>query len=824
MCRLIHLTLLFLLFIFNQTIAQETLHWQFFHPIKKVMVEAGTHASVQEKLIDTGELPDPFFGKNENLFGWIEKEKWEFYSSILLTKEMQQKDFVQIEFPGIDTYAEIFLNDSLIGFAQNAFRPYYFEVKNLLKIGKNKLKVVFFPPIIYHEKAYKSASYKLPAPNDVNEIAIASYSRKPQYQFGWDWSLRMNTIGFLKPVKVNCYNTAKAIGKNSIVTNLTENAAEMRFQIQLSSARKAGKIRWESDLFGTQILESSDKLERLETVLKPNLWWPRGQGEQFLYTDTWKLFSENGVLIDSMHVRFGIKKSELLQEKDKWGTGYVIKINGRPVFCKGADYIPQDIFPARVTDADLKKMVETMAQSNFNMVRIWGGGYYPDAAFYETCDALGIMVWQDFMFACAMYPGDSNFLQQVKEEIEFQIPRISSHPSLVIFNGNNEVDVAWKNWGFQLKYSLYGKEAQEIEESYTKLFKQLIPKVVSELSTAPYIHTSPLSNWGKDVYYNEGTQHYWGVWHGKDPLSDFGKKIGRFNAEYGFQSFPEYSTLSTFSEKKDWNLESDIMKHHQKSYVGNGMILKHAKLLYGDPTNFETFVYYSQLTQATAVSMAVTGHRLDAPRCMGTLYWQLNDCWPAPSWSSVDYFGNWKALQYKIKDDYESIAVLRKNIVDGQSEYFLVSDQIDTFYCALSYTVFDLSGKELFSKSISQLVKGNGATKICITGLKKNYNIRFNWKDVKNENKSRVFSETPIAYKKAEASDVKLYMTDIDLASKSAVLHIENKKFLKDFWLYSSKLGIRFERNFMDLLPGNHAIKIQFEETPILEDFAMKWL
>jgi beta-mannosidase len=525
-----------------------------------------------------------------------------------------------------------------------------------------------------------------------------------------------------------------------------------------------------------------------------------------------------------MDVRFGIKKSELLQEKDKWGTGYVIKVNDRPIFCKGADYIPQDIFPARVKDADLRKMVEIMAQSNFNMVRIWGGGYYPDAAFYEACDELGIMVWQDFMFACAMYPGDSNFLQQVKEEIEFQIPRISSHPSLVIFNGNNEVDVAWKNWGFQLKYSLYGKEALEIEESYTKIFKLLIPTAVSEFSAAPYIHTSPLSNWGKDAYFNDGTQHYWGVWHGKDPLSDFGKKIGRFNAEYGFQSFPEYSTLATFSEKKDWDLESDIMKHHQKSYVGNGMILKHAKLLYGVPANFETFVYYSQLTQATAVSMAVTGHRLDAPRCMGTLYWQLNDCWPAPSWSSVDYFGNWKALQYKMKDDYEGIAVLRKTSEDGQSEYFLVSDQIDTFSCALSYTVFDLSGKELFTKSISKLVQGNGATKICLNGLKKNYFIRFTWTDAKNENKTRFFSETPLAYKKAVASDVKVYMTDVDVVAKSAILLIDNTKFLKDFWIYSRKLGIRFEQNFLDLLPGSHAIKIQFEETPILEDFEMKWL
>lgn len=812
-----------------QIMAQTTLEWQFFHPKKEVWMAAGTHGSVQEKLIETGELPDPFYGKNESLFAWIEKYNWGFKTEFKLTEEQLQKDYVELEFPGIDTYAEIFVNDSLIAFAQNAFRPYYFDVKNNLKLGQNTIKVKFYSPVNYHKAAYTTASYHLPAPNDVDPIAIAPYTRKPQYQFGWDWALRMNTMGFLKPVKLNTYNAAKISLTSIITASVEEEKADLNLSLYFSQPSK-GTLIWKSKLFGeVEIDENSIKVDRLESIENPKLWWPRGQGEQNLYTDEWQIVNEKGEVIDSRTVRFGIKTSEIVMEADEWGTSHVVKVNGRPIFCKGGDYIPQDIFPARVTDADLRRMVDVMARSNFNMVRVWGGGYYPDEAFFDACDEQGIMVWEDFMFACAMYPGDPDFLLNVKEEIDYQIPRIASHASLTLFNGNNEVDVAWKNWGFQVKYNLYGKDAKEIEDSYNRLFKQLIPTQVSALSSAPYSHTSPLSNWGKDEFYNHGTQHYWGVWHGKDPMEDFAKKIGRFNAEYGFQSFPEYSTLSTFSEKTDWDLESDIMKHHQKSYVGNGMILKHAKILFGTPANFEEFVYYSQLTEATAVSMAVTGHRLDVPRCSGTLYWQINDCWPAPSWSSMDYFWNWKALQYEVTKDYEDIAVLRKSTGKNIYEYYLLSDQVDTVLTELKFTVFDLKGKQLESVSTKLIVNGVQKQLIdfsCIRQFHANQNIvvRLDWKNAAGEVKTRTFSELPIAYTKAQTNDLKIELRDIDPVAKTATLIFKNKSYVRACWIYSSKLGVQFETNFEDYLPGEHAIQIHFDELPTEEDFAVKFM
>ena len=823
--------LLFLMMISMNVLGQTKLNWQFKHPIKNTWMSSGTHGSVQEKLIETGELPDPFYGMNEKLFRWIEDYSWEFATSIVITQEDLKKEFVEIEFPGIDTYAEIFLNGQQIGFAQNAFRPYRFEVKNKLKIGENQLRVVFYPPVLYHRKNYLKASYRLPAPNDVDSIAIAPYTRKPQYQFGWDWSLRMNTIGFLKPVILSAYNRNKIIGINCVTDSILEDKAQMTFELHLAHPARTPMV-WESRLFGRINIEVGEtSVVRSEEIDNPIVWWPRGQGEQHLYNDEWTLSLDGTTetVLEKKEINFGIRKTELVTAPDKWGTSYVIKVNGREIFCKGGDYIPQDIFPARVSDQKLEAMVETMAQSNYNMVRVWGGGYYPDDAFYDACDRYGLMVWQDFMFACAMYPGDPDFLENVKEELEYQIPRIASHPSLILFNGNNEVDVAWKNWGFQAKYKLDPVACKEIEESYTRLFKQLIPVTLSRITNSPYIHTSPLSNWGKDEFYNHGSQHYWGVWHGKDPMSDFAKKIGRFNAEYGFQSFPEYSTLLTFSEKKDWSLESEVMKHHQKSYVGNGMILKHAQLLYGNPLNFEDFVYYSQLTQATAVSMAVTGHRLDAPRCMGTLYWQVNDCWPAPSWSSMDYFGNWKALQYWVKDDYEDVAVLSKVSPSMVEEYYLVSDQPDTFQLDLKYTIYNLKGKELLNGKLEKIISGSTSEKICHSCIDKkldaeNYVIQFSWKDEKGQEFQRTFSHLPQLYDKSDSTDFKLELKDIDEASKTAKVVLTNSKYMRNTWVYSSSSGIHLDKNFIDLLPGTHEFLMHFQDIPALEQLGVKWM
>ncbi|MBI1837358.1 MAG: hypothetical protein HYR91_08855 [Flavobacteriia bacterium] len=824
------LVYLFLMMSFLGISQTTELNWSIFHPIKKKWLELGAKGSVQEALIQSGELPDPFVGMNEDKFAWIENYKWEFVSKLYLTEQQLKSNYLELEFPNVDTYAEIFVNGIQILKTENAFHPYSSQIKNILRLGYNEVKVIFTPPILYHTDEYKNEKYHLPATNDVHPtINIAPYTRKPQYQFGWDWALRMNTIGFWKPIVLHYYNESRITGKNCITKEISTIDALMDFELSFST-KLHGKITWKSHLFGEEIIDVSNesRIKRTCKLQNPILWWPRGQGEQHLYTDKWTLYNEKGDRIDEIYVSFGVRKAELINAPDEWGTSYKIKVNGRSIFCKGGDYIPQDMFPARVTDHAIIKIISDITASNFNMIRVWGGGYYPDEAFYDACDENGIMVWQDLMFACAMYPGDSSFLENVKQEFEYQIPRIASHASLILFNGNNEVEVAWRNWGFQKRYGIYGEDAKYIEESYRKLFKELAPLVIKSFTNSPYIHTSPLSNWGKDEFFNHGTMHYWGVWHGKDPIEDFGKKSGRFNAEYGFQSFPEFSTLNTFSIRADWNLDSAVMKHHQKSYVGNGMILKQTRRLFGEPKSFEEFVYLSQLTQSEAISIAIAGHRTGMPKCMGTLYWQINDCWQAPTWSSIDYFGNWKKLQYTVKEDYEDVAVLAKIQEIGKEDYYLVSDCPKQFICNLSYSVKKLNGDVILENIVEYQLEQGKVQNVFNESQKKelmnnNYVVHFEWNNSDGKKIERDFSHIHKFKLRANKQDIKTTFISNDTINKVAVLEIENAVFIQDFWVTSIKLGMTYSRNFIDCLPGKHQITIQYQDSIKLEDLIYYW-
>ncbi len=804
-----------------------TVEWSFLHPLKQAWLELGTKGSVQEALIATGEMPDPFYGTNELKFAWFEEHVWEFKALVFVTAEQMSKEYIELEFLSIDTYGKVFVNDSLLLETANAFIPHRVQIKNHVKEGLNEIHVFITPPVIYHADTYAKMGYQLPAPNDVHKVAIAPLTRKPQYQFGWDWSLRLNTIGFNKPAQIHAYDHNRIVNSTINTVSLDENGAEMEMTVQFA-VPKDDVMAWESTQFGTAEVEVKNGIVRRKAIIEtPNLWWPRGQGEQALYDESWTFKKENET-VDAKQFKFGVKTSELIREADQWGTSYFFKINGRKLFCKGADYIPQDIFPARVKDEDIAEMVETMAESNFNMVRVWGGGYYPDEIFFETCDELGIMVWEDLMFACSMYPGDDKFIANITEEFRYHIPRIAAHASVVQFNGNNEVEVAWGNWGFQIKYGLYGSSAKSIEEAYDRIFKVTAPDVVKEFTSIPYIHTSPLSNWGKMEFYNHGSQHYWGVWHGKDPIEDFGKKIGRFNAEYGFQSFPEFNTIKTFSEPSDWDLSSTVMKHHQKSYVGNDMILKHAQKLYGNPKNFDEFIYFSQLTQSKAVSMAIAGHRIDYPRCGGTLVWQLNDCWQVSSWSSVDYFGNWKALQYEMKKDYEDVAVVAKYNSLSDVDFYLVSDVVDTFMCDVRCEIYDLFGNLKTKLDLDQQLNGQESRQLCMKTVKEelmkmNAHLVFTWKDQTGNEHSRSYDNIKLPREKAPESVVKLSIGPLVETGK-VVLTVETSKFLKDFWISSSKFGVRFDQNFQSLLPGTHTFQISFESMPQLEDFKLMWL
>ena len=828
MKSLIILITLFLCFPLN---SQYLLNWEFFHPLKKEWVKAEKSGSIQEILISKGELPDPFVGINENKFDWIENYEWE-YRSIFSSDSIDiTKNKIELQLPWVDTYAKIYLNDSLILETSNSFLPYFIQIKERIKKGNNLIKVVFTPPILKHQTTAIEHGIFYPAPNDVGSIQIAPLVRKPQYQFGWDWTMRMNTIGFIQPVSIISYDQLLLKTTHIESFDIDDSIAKMNLNLYFTDTLNQSVIL-ESNYIGLNNYASikNGKLFFSFDIHNPKLWRPRGQGKQHLYFDTILIKSLEGDLIQKIDVKFGIRKSELIQERDSLGTAYYFKVNEKAIFCKGANLIPMDVFPSRITKEKMKNLVKQMISSNFNIVRVWGGGFYLDDYFYDLCDEYGLMVWQDCMFACAMYPSNDFFIENVRKELNYQIPRISHHPSVIQFNGNNEVDVAWKFWGFQDKYRINELNRNQILNDYNRLFKKVIPEVISSITNIPYIHTSPLGHWINEQDFPHGTQHYWGVWHGKDPIEDFGKKSGRFNAEYGFQSFPEYSTMYVFSNKKDWSLNSQVMKSHQKSYVGNGMIKKHSDRIYGISKNFEEFVYYSQLTQSKAVGIAISAHRLLSPNCMGTIFWQLNDCWPAPTWSSIDYFGNWKALQYRVKEDFRDVTILEKTEKIGREKYFFVSDISDTFQTNVKYEFYNLGGKKIISEN--KIFKVYEGIKLPVikqsmlnSYLKSNYLVRFEWKDASGNIIQRDFTHigNKSIYKKAVRSNFIVEIIKLDTVKKTASLKISTSSFLNDFWITNNKGGVYFNQNFFPLLPGVKEIEFQFDTIPSINDFVFKW-
>ena len=804
MVRLYLVVLFAWLAMFN-AVAQETLTltWEIQHPITKQWIVLGERGSVQEALINHSLLPDPFYGENEKQFQWIEDHQWTAKARFFLSEALYNAQSVNVDFPCIDTYASIFLNNDKILESANYFRPYSVDVRDKLVLGYNEITAVFTPPVLYHKSTYEQQSFHYPAPNDNAKIKAAPLTRKPQYQFGWDWAPRLNTMGFPSPVSIS-------VAKPHIIVTCVVNTLSIGDEAKMELViEKKGGQQLRSSAFGWTVTLDSSAVQRIPFSVKaPKLWWPNGYGTPYLYVDTLIVEDVDGSVVERKPISFGIRTVELVQQQDEWGTSFAFKINGKPIFMKGGDMIPPSMFGGETTKGEWESWVQLMVESNFNMVRIWGGGDYATDYFLYECDRLGLMVWHDAMFACAMYPGDPAFLANVKDEFEFQLPRIAKHPSVVYVNGNNEVDVAWKNWGFQVQYMLSQKAQATIEKAYDDLFKTLLPNTLSRYSNLPYVHTSPLSNWGKAEYYNHGTQHYWGVWHGTDPMSDFASKIGRFNAEFGFQSFPGFSTLSTFSQEREWDLTNPVMKHHQKSYVGNGMILKHAKALYGKPKNFREFVYFSQLTQAYAVSSAIGGHLLDAPRCMGSLYWQINDCWPGPTWSSVDYHGQLKALHYEVKDLFEGLTAVKQKINDTERIY-LLTNNIEVKDAEITTTVFSIEkkGVKLLSTDNQRVSLVNFNHKVLyeqdVDDAPRLIKI-----DLPNQGQ-RVFLVGQL--KKNRTVSYKLEITNIDSLRKKAVLVIENEDFMADVWLFSTISGVHFSSNFCHLLPGKHEIPFSFE-------------
>ncbi|MBN2237611.1 MAG: glycoside hydrolase family 2 protein [Bacteroidales bacterium] len=685
--------------------------WQFQKQADTLWLEAKVPGTVQTDLFHTNRIPNPFISDNEQQNKWVENENWRYRKTFLIS-EQQLQNHSELVFEGLDTYATVFLNDQQVIVTDNMFRTYQMDVSAFLKLGENKLEILFESPVQKAIPLYDSLPYRLPADNDRNEKQTSVFTRKAAYQYGWDWGPRYVTMGIWRPVYLQFWKDYQILENRLHQIQLSDSEAMVAWTARIYSET-------ETQINGRINLGKEEKIKRKFKLIKgvnqfsdtfrienPQRWWPNGYGEAKLYEFGVELSSEKQLFTEKKKI--GFRTVELITEPDSIGESFYFKVNDIPIYAKGANYIPQDNFLPSVDSSRYAQIIKSAKAANMNMLRVWGGGIYENDLLYDLCDENGILLWQDFMFACSLYPSDPAFLKNVEFEARDNIIRLRDHASLALWCGNNEINELWYNWGYQKKFGYSKQDSLKIWNDYQNLFHRLLPDLIQELnSEISYWESSPKIGWGHPESRTEGDSHYWGIWWGKEPFEVYEAKVPRFASEFGFQSFPQMSTLLSFADTNEMNMDSKAMKAHQKSSIGNETIVDYMKRDFPVPDNFAGFVYVSQLLQAEGLSKALEAQRRAKPRNMGSLYWQLNDCWPGISWSSLDYFGNWKALHYEAQHDFATFLISK----EGNSIY-VVSDSLKDVDCSLILEMKSFEGKKLFYKEISINVKANSSEKI----------------------------------------------------------------------------------------------------------------
>ena len=670
--------------------------WTFRQVGKEEWRKAAVPGSVHTDLLANRLVEDPFYRDNEPKLQWVGKIDWEYRTTFDAPAALLARRNVELVFEGLDTYATVYLNERRVLEADNMFRTWRVDAKPSLKPGANTLRVVFRSPVNEILPRMKELGYELPASNDQGE-KTSPHTRKAPYQYGWDWGPRFVTCGLWKPARLEAWDGARLADLHVLQNSLSKDAAQLTAQVEVESSGSSDAVVVVEDasdkrVTTRQTVKLSPGVNRFALKLSipnPQLWWPAGLGSQKLYTLRARLLS-GGKVSDELSTRVGLRTLELRQQPDAAGKSFMFVVNGVPVFAKGANWIPADSFPERVTRERYRHLIESARDANMNMLRVWGGGYYEMDDFYELCDELGVMVWQDFMFACSMYPGDEKFLESVRAEATDQVRRLRNHPSVVLWCGNNEVETAWHHWGW--KQNLPAK----LWDDYKKIFHGVLPEVVAQHDPArPYWPSSPSSNLEDDSDSQRiGDIHYWEVWHASKPFDYYERQRPRFMSEYGFQSFPAIETVKAYTVPTDHDIQSPVMLAHQKHPRGNQLIREYMLRDFPEPKDFESFLYASQVLQAEGIRVGAEHLRRIMPHNMGSLYWQLDDCWPVASWSSVDYFGRWKALQYYARRFYAPV-LLSPHVEDKQVKLYVVSDRTGPLRADLRVRLLDLDGRAL---------------------------------------------------------------------------------------------------------------------------------
>jgi beta-mannosidase len=633
-------------------------------------------------------VPDPYYGENEKSITPLFNREFEYSRTFSVGKELLAHDKAELVCLGIDTLGEVFINEKSVLRVNNMHRSWRVNVKELLKQGENSIRIVLFSSIEYISNAFSKGQIRYIS---TGGMPGSGYLRKAHCQFGWDWGPQLPDAGIWRSIYLEGWSFAKLADvyivqehspplSDSEIKGTVGGPVTLRARVKAEpndlklflsrgetlkasmtvtppdTAHSAGQSETHSEAHGATlsvtalITDITEVCELSLVIQEPQLWYPNGltgsKKNQPLYNVTVELLdceAETQSVLDQWHGRIGLRTLTYSADKDQWGREFALTVNGIKVFSMGADYIPEDSNFSKINKERTRRLLEDCVKANFNSIRVWGGGYYPDDYFFDICDELGLVVWQDFMFACNVYELTDEFADNVAEEVRQNIVRIRHHPCLGLWCGNNEMEMGWVGWEGVKHHS------PALKADYIKLFEGIIPRIVKECDPQTfYWPSSPSSSGSFDSPNdpNQGDVHFWDVWHGLKPFSEYRKHLLRYCSEFGFQSLPDMETIRSFAQEEDLNLFSPVMEAHQRNPRGNGIILYYISETYRYPKDFPSLVYISQVLQLESIQSGVDHWRRNRGRCMGAIYWQLNDCWPVASWASIDYFGRWKALHY----------------------------------------------------------------------------------------------------------------------------------------------------------------------------------
>ncbi|WP_298238515.1 glycoside hydrolase family 2 protein [uncultured Algibacter sp.] len=799
-------------------------NWQFKQLEKQEWLPANVPGCVHTDLLENKKVDNPFYGTNENAQQWVEYRDWEYKSTFNINEDLFNQENINLVFEGLDTYAKVFLNDAELIETENMYRTWTVSAKENLKLGKNTLHIIFKSAINTALPILTEKNFRYHALMD-NAVEASAVTRKAPYHYGWDWGPRFVTAGIWKPVFIEAWSEAKIdnifIQQGAYTPEIAKLSLQTAFE---TSNLKNGRIRIINIQTEDILKEASIQIEKGLTtqtvdftITNPQRWFPNGYGDPFLYQLKVELLIDNKV-VDTKTTSVGLRTVKLNKQKDQWGESFEFIVNDIPVFIKGANWIPADNFISRIPDSQYKNLIKSSKDAHFNMLRVWGGGIYETETFYKYCDEMGILVWQDFMFACSLFPGDDTFLENVKQEAIQNVKRLRNHPSLVLWCGNNENEWIYDfaGGGMQRRFGIPKEEVASFKEAYDKLYHQLLSDVINEYNpNLTYWPSSPSSE-GKAPANDEnyGDIHHWDVWHMGYPISDYKKLTPRFISEFGFQGMPAPSTIDTYLEEEQRFLGSPAMATHQKHARGYELIKHYMERSYAHPKDFDGFAYLSQVQQADYMKIAVEHFRSLKPKCMGILYWQLNDCWPVCSWASIDYNLQWKAFHYYAKKFYAPTLVYPE-LVDDNVRVMIISDNVNPQEAILSWQLIHFNGNVLENGN-EQYIEIDALSCLALETISakafiENYDtskmyFRFELKvDDEVVSSNRLFFEEP---KRLQLENA-LINAEVEVASEAIFVHLSTNTLAKNVFLDFEGDNGFFEDNYFDM-DGNQELTIKY--------------